>query len=360
MKTILLSREAFKESVFNRDQNKCVVCGDVAVDAHHILDRKLFLDGGYYLDNGVAICSNCHIKAESTIISCQELRRLTNIKNIVYPDYLGLTEFVVDYDKWGNPILKNGKRLKGYYFDLSKIDSSLHHLFEKDYEMIVDKYPRTYHGFNSPGTTSDDRISKNVNMVLSGEIIQTEKLDGSNTSFNKYGVYGRSRIAPSKNSWDSWLMPYWEMFKNDLGDLEICGENMYGVHSIKYSNLDSHFYIFGIRDMERDMWLSWEEVEFYANMLDFPTVPVLFRSTKNWSCTEEDMCKQILNFMSTPSALSDNYYWETPKEGIVTRIAGEFPNDMFYNSIFKYVRKNHVQTDEHWQKNWKRDRKSVV
>jgi len=58
--------------------------------------------------------------------------------------------------------------------------------------------------------------------------------------------------------------------------------------------------------------------------------------------------------MKVPSKLSNDKFWITPKEGVVCRLANSFPNDMFYNSILKYVRKNHVQTDSHWNKNWKR------
>lgn len=113
---ILLTREDFKKIVFERDNHKCVVCGQPAVDAHHIIDRALWTDGGYYLDNGVSLCPEHHMKAENTSIGTHELRVLAGIKNPIYPPYLSLTEFVKDYDKWGNPILKNGKRLKGYWF----------------------------------------------------------------------------------------------------------------------------------------------------------------------------------------------------------------------------------------------------
>lgn len=358
MKNILLNREDFKQQVFMRDNNKCVICHENSVDAHHIIDRSFFRDGGYYIDNGVSLCEKCHILAEQTVISCRELREKANITNIIYPEYLSLNEFVIDYDKWCNPILKKGKRLKGYFFNQPNVQKMLKagnvlHLFEKDYEMIVDKYPRTYHVQTSPGTTSDDRISKNIKMICSGEIVMTEKLDGSNTSLNRFGVYGRSRTAPSENGWDTWMKPLWNMIKNDLGDLEFCGENMYGIHSIEYSNLDRYLYIFGIRDTERDVWLSWEEVEFYCNMLDFKTVPVLFKTDSNFKCDEEFIYNKIAELISTSSMLSGDKFI-SPKEGVVTRIAKEFPNDMFFNSIFKWVRKGHVTTDEHWTKNWSR------
>ena len=53
---ILLSRDEFREGVFERDGHKCVVCKEQGKDAHHILERRLFNDGGYYLDNGATLC----------------------------------------------------------------------------------------------------------------------------------------------------------------------------------------------------------------------------------------------------------------------------------------------------------------
>ena len=54
----LLTREEFKKQVFARTNGKCCVpdCSCDAVDAHHIMDRKLWNDGGYYLSNGAALC----------------------------------------------------------------------------------------------------------------------------------------------------------------------------------------------------------------------------------------------------------------------------------------------------------------
>jgi hypothetical protein len=42
------------------------------------------------------------------------------------------------------------------------------------------------------------------------------------------------------------------------------------------------------------------------------------------------------------------------KEGVVIRLANEFDGEDFPNYVCKYVRANHVQTDEHWTRNWKK------
>lgn len=64
MKKKQLVRQVFRQKVFWRDDDKCKVCKADAVDAHHITDRTLMPNGGYVKENGISLCSECHIKAE--------------------------------------------------------------------------------------------------------------------------------------------------------------------------------------------------------------------------------------------------------------------------------------------------------
>ncbi|WP_411839705.1 HNH endonuclease [Paracoccus sp. ME4] len=105
-----MSREAFGAAVFARDRHRCVACGAQAVDAHHILDRKLYADGGYYLGNGASVCGPCHLEAEKTLISVEALREACGIVNPPLPK--GLRDAAIN-DKWGNEILSDGRRLPG-------------------------------------------------------------------------------------------------------------------------------------------------------------------------------------------------------------------------------------------------------
>ena len=57
-------REDFRNEVFSRDENKCLKCGEKAVDAHHITDRNEMPNGGYVKENGISLCAECHEKAE--------------------------------------------------------------------------------------------------------------------------------------------------------------------------------------------------------------------------------------------------------------------------------------------------------
>lgn len=59
-----LIRQRFRESVFERDGNKCVFCEKDAVDAHHITDRNKMPNGGYVKENGISLCHEHHRIAE--------------------------------------------------------------------------------------------------------------------------------------------------------------------------------------------------------------------------------------------------------------------------------------------------------
>jgi hypothetical protein len=219
------------------------------------------------------------------------------------------------------------------------------------------KYPRTYHFPFSPGTTSDDRIAKSFDKILTEEIVITEKLDGENTCLNKSGVFSRSHTSPTRHPWANYMWDYWQNLRQGLGDLEIFGESLYAVHSIEYTGLNEYFYVFAIR--EGSQWLAWEQVVEYAEILQFPTVPVLFKGKiaelepvgmENGQKIE-NLIQEILQ---KPSYLTDESLGKSPKEGIVARITQSFSDEAFAQSVIKWVRKNHVQTDKHWTKNWRR------
>lgn len=67
-----------------------------------ILERRLWPDGGYYLDNGASLCGYHHIAAEQTVLGCEEIREKAGIADILLPPHLYRDQ---EYDKWGNPVL---------------------------------------------------------------------------------------------------------------------------------------------------------------------------------------------------------------------------------------------------------------
>ena len=72
-------RDKFREDVFSRDGHKCAVCHAPATTAHHILEKKLWEDGGYCIENEISLCNKCHLKAEACLISCEELRQAADM-----------------------------------------------------------------------------------------------------------------------------------------------------------------------------------------------------------------------------------------------------------------------------------------
>jgi hypothetical protein len=209
----------------------------------------------------------------------------------------------------------------------------------------MSKYNRTYHLNWSPGSTSDDKISTSVNSLLGKQIVITEKLDGENTGMTDDGVYARSHAAFTISPWSREVRLLHKLVVEDeLGDgVYLFGENMEGIHSIEYTNLTSYFYIFGMRD--NNVWVPWEKVEEYSYLLDIPTVPVLFKGVVNTQKELKDLTEKLA---SQPSELGGI------REGIVVRNADHFHNDDFAENVMKWVRKDHVQTDQHWSRNWKK------
>jgi len=144
------------------------------------------------------------------------------------------------------------------------------------------------------------------------------------------------------------------------GAQKIFGENLYAVHSIAYPELENHFYVFAIR--QNGIWLSWNEVVEWANFFDFPTVPVIIHDHPKEMVVDglydmESYAKHIIKIATEPSVFgSMDVYTGLPcsREGIVSRNADAFPVDKFKENVFKYVRKGHVKTTEHWNRNWKR------
>src|SRR5208337_195186 len=182
----LLTRDEFREGVFARDRHRCVNCGKAGVDAHHIIERRLFPDGGYYLDNGVTLCADCHLAAEATLISCETLRFQAGIPTVILPPHF----FFGLYDKWGNATLPNGMRMYGELFDEEPVQKALRPVLHLFTEKV--KYPRTFHFPWSPGLKNDDRMLQTTKGWEGTEVVVTEKMDGEGTSLYKNDLHARS------------------------------------------------------------------------------------------------------------------------------------------------------------------------
>ncbi|MGO0061177.1 RNA ligase family protein [Brevibacillus fluminis] len=195
------------------------------------------------------------------------------------------------------------------------------------------KYPRTFHLPWSRSRTDDDKILRTVSHFEGKEVVVTEKLDGENTTLYRNGLHARSLDSKDHAS-RHWV----KMLHGTISFLipegwRICGENVYAMHSIYYAKLTSYFYVFSIWD-ENNVCLSWDEIVEWAALLGLETAPVLYKGV--W---REETVKQCYTKRSV---------FGGEQEGYVVRIAERFHNDEFKTSAAKFVRKNHVQTDQHW------------
>lgn len=323
----LLSRDEFRNGVFTRDKHKCVFCDLPAQDAHHILERRLWPDGGYYLDNGASVCEQHHIECEQTVRSVDEVREACGIKKKIIPPHLYDD---VEYDKWGNIVLANGTRLRGDLFydeSVQKVLAGVLHLFTDKV-----KYPRTYHVPFSPGVNKDDRVLPNLDHFKGKRVIVTEKMDGENTTLYTGYSHARSIDSPNHPS-RNWVKGFHSRFCGDIPEgWRICGENMYAKHSILYKDLKSYFYGFSMWD-DKNVCFDWDTTLTWFTLLGIETVPVLYDGLFE-NCDIKNIHQSIRN--------------ERESEGWVIRTADSYSYGQFRSSVAKFVRKDHIQTVKHW------------
>jgi hypothetical protein len=329
----LLSRDEFREKVLARDNHKCVICSDLAADAHHIIDRRLWADEGYYLDNGASLCPPCHIKAETTVLSCEELRSKAGILKPLIPSELGYDE---TYDKWGNVILPSGMRVKGELFFDESVQKilAMGNVLDQFTEYI--KFPKIYHLPWSLGITNDDRVmtENEINENFNGKkIVITEKMDGENTSCYTNYLHARSldgRNHPSRN----WLKAFHAQWSFNIPEgWRVCGENLYAKHSILYNNLPSYFLVFAIYN-EKNVCLSYPEMKEYCELLGLKSVPIIYEGPYN---------KDIVRKCFTGKSLCGG-----EQEGYVVRLFDSIEWSKHKKSFEKFVRKDHVKTSHNW------------
>lgn len=195
------------------------------------------------------------------------------------------------------------------------------------------KYPRTFHLPWSRSKTDDDKILKTVCHFEGKEVVVTEKLDGENTTMYRDSIHARSLDSKDHESRHWVKMLHGTIsFQIPLG-WRICGENVFAMHSIYYGELTSYFYVFSIWN-EDNQCLSWDETLEWAELLGVKVAPVLYRG--------------IWNEQKVKGCYTRQSVFGGEQEGYVVRIADAFPYDQFGTCVAKFVRKNHVQTEEHW------------
>lgn len=191
------------------------------------------------------------------------------------------------------------------------------------------KYPRTPHLPNSPGFTEDDDRLRTLSAFEGKQVIMLEKLDGENSSLYSGGLHARSLDSRNHPSRD-WLKRFHATIAHDIPrGWRICGENLYAQHAIKYSDLESYFYLFAIYD-ENNTCLDWDSTLEWASYFRIPTPKEFYRGI-----FDLDIISSI------PIDINSC-------EGYVVRNTGAFHYNSFQDNVAKWVRNNHIQTDAHW------------
>lgn len=220
---------------------------------------------------------------------------------------------------------------------------------------MSDKYPRTFHLPWSPGATSDDKRLGSAEHFVGVPLVITEKLDGGNLCITQDDVFARSHATPVQGKMYSHAKTAQAILAPYLADgTSLFFEYCAWVHSIEYQDLPSYLFLIGVREdaiysnAENDWWLPWDHADTYnvrrhaedlalATGIPVPTVPDLWQGTVK---SVED-----LEAITTQFATQKSVYGPD-REGIVVRVAQGFAS--FDRSVAKWVRKDHVTSDEHW------------
>ena len=202
------------------------------------------------------------------------------------------------------------------------------------------KYPRSLHLPWSPGGTSDDKRMADVSSLLDVPLVITEKCDGSNLTYTRTSVFSRSHSGPPGHASFDLAKATHARIAHELSlGLSLFCEYCYAVHSIEYGALPDYSLVFGARDDREGRWWDWDMVVAQAADLGLPTVPELYRGQVG---SARELEALTLSLAAQPSVFGG------PREGVVVRHAGEFRDADFQRSLAKWVRHDHVTTDEHW------------
>lgn len=324
-------RQKFREKCLSRGDGTCTVpwCNEDPQDVHHIIERKCWDNGGYIPENGAPVCSEHHKYAEENYIPPQAFWKWLGLEPTV-PDDMGDW----NVDKWGNRLEKESDKWK--------------ESVKRDYI----KQPHTPHlPFSQENSDSDDFYDyDDLEYFAEVPLVITIKMDGSNAYVSSERVASRKGWGATHETYDQ-LKAMHAGFKHKIDkDIQIFGEWLKHKHSIHYAPkekcdcednappLDGYFQVFNVYDNKYNLWLSWPEVKNWSDKIGVPTTPVIKNGVYYENKHEAaEKLRQIAEDVV-----------EKGHEGIVVRPKYPFHFGQFSRFVGKYVRENHVKTDEHW------------
>ena len=169
------------------------------------------------------------------------------------------------------------------------------------------RYPRTPLCPWSPGGSDRGNLQIDMREFAGTTICVTEKLDGSNVAIRQAQAWPRSGNPNSPAPWLAMCRKHiaWRTMAHP--SLTLYGEDIYGVHTIRYDPVpeDRTFRLFGV--LEDVGWASWDRVEEVARLLAIDTVPVLFRGRY---ASVNQLRDGLLKLMDGPSELVLSQCWK--------------------------------------------------
>ena len=129
-------------------------------------------------------------------------------------------------------------------------------------------------------------------------------MDGSNTSLEAEGCFARTHAGPPTHASFDGLKALHAAIKFKIPeDLQLFGEWLFALHSIPYDKLPAYFMLFNVRenlDAKKPYWLSWEEVEMWADEIGVPCVPVLFKGKVS---SEKELKELVISLVAQSSSI---------------------------------------------------------
>lgn len=349
-----MSRAEFRARCVERDGGECLVptCEkpvtkdpDGPGEVHHIIERKLWPDGGYIPENGASVCNEHHRMAEDNIIPPQAFWRWSDSEGAAVPERGKLPKDRVwqfpeyQIDKWGEQFETPSWQEHRKYI----------------------KYPSTRHLPWSHERDDDDTAHESLDWLTGYPLIATKKMDGGNAMLVKDSenpIRARNGRHADKEHFDMAKQWYWDegLYAKLPEHLQVFGEWLYAKHSIHYGcdcdkpcedvgpALEDYFQVFGMYDTRYNLWLGWHETVELATEMDLTVVPY---ATEVYG---ELQFEETYEAWDTLYELSQHVV-EQGHEGVVVRSALPFHYGQIDRRLGKYVRPGHVKEGEkHWSK----------
>lgn len=178
-----------------------------------------------------------------------------------------------------------------------------------------------------------DKVLKDTHHFDGMNVVVTEKMDGENTTIYRNAYHARS-LDSKHREYHSYLLNrilpnmQWQIPDN----WRVCGEYLYAKHSIKYEALEDYFLAFSVWN-DKNECLSWSDTYDFCYGADICCmVPILYEGLYS-----DEKIKELAQTVV-----------ERGGEGIVVRNWDSFRYEDFNKNVAKYVRKGHVQTENHW------------